>query len=71
MSTLQFIKTHTMYRQRASGTKHEVSEFDALLWIAKNVKTVEHARLVEAGVPTAMIDGSMVFFEKKKGGGEE
>ena len=70
MSTLQFIKTHTMYQQRANGKKHEMSEFDALLWISKNVKTALHARLVEAGVPTAMIDGSMVFFEKKKGGEE-
>lgn len=67
MSTIDFIKTHTMVTQYKDGREIESKEWEALVWISKHVKTTAHANLVKQGTPTAMIDGSMVFFKKKGG----
>lgn len=47
--------------ERKIGTDEE-----AWLWFSKHVKTHMHAEAVFGGIPTAMIDGSKVVFERKR-----
>lgn len=48
-----------------NGDRKLATDEEAWLWFSKHVKTHMHAEAVFAGIPTAMIDGSKVVFERR------